>query len=151
MEYPNIELEFYCHLNEKGEKTFSSKKDVLNLYCRFIKGKTKDDVAWMWVLYGSCEIGALNISNLNVNMKGWREYAKKGELFIKKDKCGSVKSFDGNEWHYLVLNCGPEGHQQIDPFGYFLFDLTIIGEMIFFKHKSNRDKVQEYVMRRLEK
>ena len=85
-------------------------------------------------------------------MKGWREHAKKGELFINKDVSGSATTFDGKEWHYLVLKNPPKIYKhEIDPFGYFLFDLEIYGEVLFFKHKSNRDKVQEYVMRRIEK
>ena len=127
------------------------------MYCRFIKDKTKDDVCWFFKNkpdannydYG---LVSVDITTLNEMMKEWRECAKKGEVFINKVDSGSATTFDGNEWHYLVLTCGPEAYyHEIDPFGYFLFNMMMDGEILFFKHKSNRDKVQEYVMRRLEK
>jgi len=136
--------------------TLINRNDVLNLYCRFIKDKTKDDVCWFFKNKPDADhdygLVGVDITKLNGMMKEWRERAKKGELFINKDDSGSATTFDGIEWHYLVLNNPPEVYKhEIDPFGYFLFNMMMDGEMLFFKHKSNRDKVQEYVMRRLEK
>ena len=130
-----------------------SRKEALQAYCQFIKAKTKDDVCWGFGTFKEGEdvyeygLITLPITQLNNCMKGWREDAKKGELFIEKHHSGSGTTFDGNEWYYLIINVG---RGKKDPYGYFLFDLKIYGEMLFFKHKSNRDKVQEYVMRGLE-
>jgi hypothetical protein len=136
--------------------TTISRKEVLNLYCRFIKIKTKDDICWFFEGKTNIEMGC-KIPRLYKLMTRWREFAKKGAIVVKKDDNGSVKSFDGKEWHYLVLkkkswstNYEANKHE-LDPLGHFLFDLEIWGEMLFFKHKSNRDKVQKYLMRRLEK
>jgi len=133
-----------------------SRKEVLNLYCRFIKDKTKDDICWFFKGIDDKDkvhLSAVKIPILYELMKRWRECAKHGYIFTKKVDCGSATSFDGIEWHYLVLQRKKtieRDEEALDPFGYFLFDRTIYGEMLFFKHKSNRDKVQEYLMRRLE-
>ena len=131
-------------------------------YLGMLQEKKKTDIAWNYA-GGHKGITVLNIEELHSRMKNsWRPMAKEGKLKIMMYNNLKKKTFDGKEWHILVVQSYKNGEVTNDvmghpgcgwdPVGFCLMDdmFCVTGYIYAFQKKQNRDDVANWVMRGLD-
>ena len=125
------------------------RNEFVRYYFGMLEDKTSSDICWT---YHQTRQGIvmLNAEELRLESKRWRQYAKEGKMKIHAYNNVAKTSFDGREWHLLVLTRNTED-VIADPAAALLMKQFINGYVYFFKKKENRDSIYEYVMKGLEK
>jgi len=131
--------------------TIISRNDLARNYIGMRQEKTKDDVCWFFFMREK-GIAVMDIKELQGQMREWRKLAVQGKLKIMDYNSKTKKTFDGKEWHILVVQRyenGEQVFQPYDPVG-LLMGCMVSGHIYAFQKKSNRDDVAKYVMRGLD-
>lgn len=130
-----------------------ARNEFVRDYFGMLDEKTRSDICWSYYqrLKG---MALLNSEELRSQSKLWRYSAKEGKLKIHAYNNVTKTTFDGREWHLLVITPYKDGEEAMlkaDPAAAMLMKQFINGYVYFFKKKENRDSIYEYVMKGLEK
>ena len=128
-----------------------SRNTLARNYLGMRQEKTKDDVCWFY-LRREGGIAVMNIEELQGQMREWRKLAVQGKLKIMEYNNKTKKTFDGKEWHILVVQRYENGFcvsEEPDPTG-MLMNYMVSGYIYAFQKKSNRDDIANWVMRGLD-
>jgi len=122
-------------------------------YFVMLDEKMKGDICWGYhqLIKG---MTFLNKEEMGRQSKKWRQRAKEGKLKIHAYNNIAKTSFDGREWHLLVITPYKDGHLKVlhpDPAVVMIMKEYINGYVFFFKRKENRDSIYEYVMKGLDR
>ena len=133
----------------KQNRITQERNKIANCYCKMIKNREKGDVVWTWNRTHMA-FSVYNEEEFRPQMAEWRRLAKEGEIVIKKYNSKSATTFDGNEWHFLVVQRVDKTDATFDPAGLFLLGEMVSGYIYAFKRRTNRNRVEKYVMNELD-
>lgn len=127
-----------------------SKKDITEAYNETMDGKEPTDLC---VFFHAKEMAfsVMNKDELNEQMKSWRKQAKGKTVKMRKAN-NKTKTYDGKEWHILVVQPYDDeklAHYNPDPFSLLLLGFYVNGYVYAFDNIKNRDMIYEYVMKGL--
>ncbi|AIF72177.1 MAG: hypothetical protein QLV_11 [Qinghai Lake virophage] len=133
----------------KQNRITQERNKIANCYCKMIKNREKGDVVWTWNKTHMA-FSVYKEEQFRPQMAELRRLAKEGEIVIKKYNSNSATTFDGNEWHFLVVQRVDKTYDTFDPAGLFLLGIGVEGDIYAFKRRTNRNRVQKYIMNGLD-
>ena len=77
-----------------------------------------------------------------------RNSYRKGKINILACNSKSATTPDGKEWHFFVVQAMNLDDAWTDPFALFLLGEMVDGWVYCFSDKRNRDRIQEYVLKK---
>ena len=110
----------------------------------------QDEICWYAHQTQSFTDGLFVMSKglMRQQMKNWRNSYRKGKINILACNSKSATTPDGKEWHFFVVQPMNLDDAWTDPFALFLLGEMVDGWVYCFSDKRNRDRIQEYVLKK---